>query len=228
MGDHILCNGLYRDIKSRSRFLFIPVKNSYRKQVKRMLEDTSGILVLPLAENYYWRWMRLYQLFALLTGIRLISIGSFGSNFFRAGERFDANFYFQAKVDFQRRWSAKPAVNEETESSLFRELNCDEQPYIFLHEDVRRGYTIDRDLIGNTYKVIEPDTKLAKRYTIFDYKKVIENAVEIHCIESSFAAFVESLVLPEIPKYAHRYARGHAAYDFRHEFTYKANWKVLN
>ena len=32
-----------------------------------------------------------------------------------------------------------------------------------------------------------------KSDTIFDYKKLIENATEIHCIDSSFKHLVESL-----------------------------------
>ena len=63
------------------------------------------------------------------------------------------------------------------------------------------------------------------KFSFFDYLKIIENASEIHCIESSFAALIESLEY-SIPKYAHRYARPEAKNDFRHEFTYRSNWHV--
>jgi len=227
MGDHILCNGLYRELKLKCRFLLIPVKNGYRRQVKRMLKDTTGILILPLAEKYYWRWMRIYQLISLAFGIRLVSVGSFGKDFFRVGERFDANFYYQARIPLELRWSESPASNAVMENLLFDQLNCGDSSYIFLHEDRHRGFVIDRNLIKSPYGVIEPNPQIANRFSIFDYKKVVENAAEIHVIESSFAAFVESLEVPKVPKFAHRYARGHAMADFRHEFTYRANWKIL-
>ena len=65
-----------------------------------------------------------------------------------------------------------------------------------------------------------------KEFNLVDYTKIIENAKEIHVIESSFAAYIESLPL-DIPLYAHRYSRGHALNDFRHEFTYKKPWVIF-
>jgi hypothetical protein len=64
------------------------------------------------------------------------------------------------------------------------------------------------------------------KYSLVDYTKVIESATEIHVIESSFAAYVETLSV-EMPLYAHRYSRGHALNDFRHEFTYRKPWVIL-
>jgi hypothetical protein len=55
---------------------------------------------------------------------------------------------------------------------------------------------------------------------------IIENAEEIHCIESSFSAYIDNLMLGNL-KFAHRYARPEARDDFKHEFTYKAYWKIL-
>jgi hypothetical protein len=59
-----------------------------------------------------------------------------------------------------------------------------------------------------------------------DYRLIIENALEIHCIESSFSVFVDNLLLDNL-KVAHRYARPEARDDFKHEFTYMAQWKIL-
>jgi hypothetical protein len=55
---------------------------------------------------------------------------------------------------------------------------------------------------------------------------IIENSFEIHCIESSFSAFIEMLDL-SIPKFAHRYARPEAKNDFCHEYTYKSAWQIV-
>ena len=74
-------------------------------------------------------------------------------------------------------------------------------------------------------KVVEP-VKGSSPFSLFDYRRVLEEASELHLIESSFAAFAESINLTQ-KLYAHRYARGHALYDFRHEFTYRKNWNVL-
>jgi hypothetical protein len=96
---------------------------------------------------------------------------------------------------------------------------------IYLHEDKNREFVINRKRIDSKLKIVEPVTGLSQ-FSLFDYRKVLEEASEIHLIESSFAAFAESIDLTQ-KLYAHRYARGHALYDFRHEFTYRSNWNVL-
>jgi hypothetical protein len=83
---------------------------------------------------------------------------------------------------------------------------------------------VRRDLIPPNLRIIKPDISL-KEFNFFDYTMIIENSKEIHCIESSFAALIESIPL-RVPKFAHRYARPEATSDFRHEFTYRSSWGI--
>ena len=115
--------------------------------------------------------------------------------------------------------------NREKERQIFEYLGCKDSDYIFLHEDESRNFLVRRDLIPSNIKIIKPDISL-KEFDFFDYTMVIENAKEIHCIESSFTAFIESLPL-DVPKFAHRYARPEAKNDFCHEFTYRSSWNIL-
>ena len=59
--------------------------------------------------------------------------------------------------------------------------------YILVHSgsDYGRTINIDSDLVVDFYPI--------EGYTIFDWRKVIENASEIHCIDSSLANFVDSI-----------------------------------
>ena len=124
------------------------------------------------------------------------------------------------------RWdSFKVNRDIEKEKYLYQLLGCDKKDYIFLHEDVSRNFIIDRKKIPENISIIEPNMNM-KEFNLVDYTKIIENAKEIHVIESSFAAYIESLPL-DIPLYAHRYSRGHALNDFRHEFTYKKPWVIF-
>ena len=84
---------------------------------------------------------------------------------------------------------------------------------------------IDRKRFDSKLKVVEP-VKGSSQFSLFDYRRVLEEASDLHGIDSPFAAFAEIIDLSQ-KLYAHRYARGHALYDFRHEFTYRSNWKVL-
>jgi hypothetical protein len=80
-------------------------------------------------------------------------------------------------------------------------------------------------ILSDVSNIIITPNKLLKNSNFFNYGYVLENAAEIHCIESSFAALIEILDI-RVPKYVHRYARPEAANDFHHEFTYKSTWNI--
>jgi hypothetical protein len=225
LGDLILCNGIFREYAKMHNVCFLAVKVRYIEAVRSMLGDLNNIRFLPLPERRSWKAIRLYKIFFRALGIKVLGLGSYGKNFFPDGIRFDENFYNQANVDFAKRWSSfYYPRNPETEQLLFRALGCEKGEYIFLHEDDQRGYTINRELITSKHKIITPKyNKWTNNF--FDYGFLLENAAEIHCIESSFVALIESLQIP-VTKYAHRYARPHALNDFRHEFTYHSSWII--
>jgi hypothetical protein len=170
--------------------------------------------------------MRIIQFFGKLLRIRVLGLGSYGNNFFPTGIRFDHNFYIQAEIDFNKRWNSFLVTRNSTkENHLYNLLNPNQENYIFLHEDSSRGYLIDRDYIPSSMRIITPSADPTK-FDIFDYRKIIEKACEIHVIESSFAAYIESLDI-NVPLFAHRYSRPHASNDFRHEFTYRKKWNII-
>jgi hypothetical protein len=226
LGDHIICNGLYRQLALRSRRVYLVVKKSKHNQVKLMLRDLANIYFVQVPDKYEWKSVDIIQLIAKFLKIETVSLGFYGQSFFEANMRFDSNFYHQAKIDFIHRWKSFEYLRDEKkEMELFRVLVSSNEPYIFLHEDAERGFLIDRDKVNSSMRIIEP-LKLPSRFHIFDYFKIIELAREVHLIESSFAAFVESLNF-KCSKFAHRYSRPEASNDFRHEFTYASDWTIL-
>jgi hypothetical protein len=226
LGDHILCNGLYRHFSQSRRHVIITVKQNYVNEIRYMLRDCPNIKILPLPLRRSWTFTRLIQIISRPLPIEIVGLGSYGINFFPMGVRFDQNFYDQAGMDFDFRWSKfKVPRDDRRENEIFELLGCHSGPYVFLHEDKNREFVIDRKRIDSKLKIVEPIVG-SKQFSLFDYRKVLEGASEIHLIESSFAAFAESINLTQ-KLYAHRYARGHALYDFRHEFTYRSNWNVL-
>jgi hypothetical protein len=159
-------------------------------------------------------------------GFQVINLGVFGDNFYSEQVmRFDEKFYHQGNTPFDFRWSKFffPR-NRYFEQKLFDHLVGSTQDYVFLHEDRSRGYVINRELIPSKYRIIEP-SMLAPYGNFFNYYKILENASEIHCMESSFAALIESLNLKN-PKFAHRYARPEAKSSYFQEFTYRSDWTI--
>jgi hypothetical protein len=226
LGDHILCNGIYREYAKLFRICVIPVSRKYVGTLHDMLKDLKNVFLLACDDD-----LNLPQVLALRThylelGFKILNLGTFGENHTDGMSiRFDESYYNQAKVDFQKRWSAFYYPREfDEEISLFELLGCKQGEYIFLHEDPKRGMIIDRSLLDTTKKIITP-LKVSSNSKFFNYGYVLQNASEIHCIESSFAALIESLQI-SVPKFAHRYARWEAKTYLSMEYTYQSTWKI--
>jgi hypothetical protein len=225
LGDHLVCNGLYRTLLDNYSFCVLPVVRRYYKEISIMFEDESRMRIYPVP-NLYWQnyFHKLEQVFE--KNYNIVKLGSFGDDFMaNPNLRLDASFYQQANVDLENRWSRFYFPREiEKEKTLLAKLTSPGDPYIFLHEDTSRNFTIDRNLIVTDLPIVTPDSESS--FLLTNYAAVIENATEVHCIESSFSALVESLN-PQGKKFAHRYARPEAKNDYRYEYTYKADWSVL-
>lgn len=227
LGDHLLCTGIYREYSRKYGRVFITASRNYYLELTSLLGDLHNITFIVLPTNHLLRSTRLTQRVARLFRIRVTGLGGYGEGFLESDMRFDHNFYHQAEIDFECRWTSFSAPrNIEKEENLFRFLNCGEAPYIFIHEDKPRNFIINRKLLPTDVRIIEPIAN-RKIYNLVDYRKVIEGAIEIHVIESSFAAYIESL-FTTMPLFAHRYARPEAIKDYRYEFTYKKLWEIFN
>lgn len=227
LGDHILCNGIYHELSKHDLKIFVFVKRRYQESVQRMTRNNPRIVVIPVPNWRFWSYLKVFCWLSELIKLKSVKLGTFGDNFLIQGTRFDHNFYLQCGVNFDARWDKfEFQRNLENEVILQNHYDIGEDPYIFLHEDKARGYEIDRNLLPKGIRIIEPLME-NKGFQIFDYYQLLINAKEIHCIESSFAAFIESLQLRKVRLFAHRYARPNALYDFRYEYTYRLPWKIL-
>ena len=91
----------------------------------------------------------------------------------------------------------------EKEKEVLNILNPTGEKYIFIHDDSSRGFSIDMSRIKTEYKVIMND----KRFNVFDYITLIENAEEIHFMQSSFKELMCSYELKKPTLYQHNYVR---------------------
>ena len=226
LGDHILCAGIYREYAKRFPHVVLPVKATYYRSVKKMLRDSVNIQVLSYPRETL---MKLHQDFLSHFGYEKLKLGGYGFGFFSDPTlRLDETFYHQAGIPLSSRWDSFYYERDaQKENELHRLLGCLEQEYIFVHDDSTRGFKLRESSLPKNIRVVKPIPELASKYTIFDYLKVIENAKEIHCMESSFVAMIESFQI-DVPKFAHRYARPEAKSNVVFEFTYKSPWTVLN
>lgn len=115
---------------------------------------------------------------------------------------FEQRKYEYASVPFEYKNTLKWTRNIEKENSLY-ELLVDDENYIFAHLESSRGDVAklpDR-ILDEKIKVIS--CEVLDNYNIYDWYKVIINAKEIYCVESSIHQFIDGFSndIKHIPKY---------------------------
>lgn len=129
-------------------------------------------------------------------------------------EKWDSEFYRQASVPFEQSWDGWKVPECATQ------IEALDTPYIFVHEDLKRGYSIDDARlpigiwrVGNTCF----DSK-----HIFEWTEVLRNATEIHVMESCFAILADRLEgLKARRLVIHGYMRK------SRPPVYRKNWEIL-
>lgn len=209
LGDHLLTNGLIRYL-SKSYEVNILSKKVYKNTLNYMFSDIESIInILSIEDDieaikYFFNYSKYYD--------ETLKLGNFTSNFMLNAKTFDESFYLQANVPYEYRWEYFKAPT----NNLLQIPKCE---YIFLHEDKERNYFLNKNYINEKYQVYLP----TNNNTFFSYYNIIKNAKEIHCMDSSFSAYIDHLPeLYEKPKFIHRYVRNNTLNPY-----YKNNWKII-
>jgi hypothetical protein len=216
LGDHIICNALYRELAKRHDMVCLPVKYHNCASVEYMLRNVPNCVIRPVEDDADMMF------FASEVWKHEIKwIGNTGPNFI--GSDWDVSFYQQAGVEFSDRWTKWECPRDgKAEDNIAKLMLTEGERTVFIHEDSARGLQIDitRVQIGFDHAIF-----VTPGYTniLFHWRKVIEACDEIHCIPSSFAAFIDSIPLPKNPKlFLHHYTRANEPL-----MKINKNWTVL-
>jgi hypothetical protein len=110
-------------------------------------------------------------------------------------------FYKGAGVDFDARFDKFYYLRDvEAEETVYKKYNTHNLPYIFVHDDPARGYQVNVD-----WKFLIIRNNINEN--IFNYYKILQNAEEIHCMESSFRCLIETLDIVKPKLVFHYYIR---------------------
>ena len=192
LGDHLDCNGMVRFFLDQGGYdtVFVFSKIRYFDMIKYMYRDEDRIKVIKIDEKKD----ELVQVrnfvkatkpeFSLRVGFENYPTGQ--------EELLDKNcwelFYEQMLVPYNVRVDCFGFDRDlKEEKRVLKKLNPEGKPFIFLHEDVFRGFTIDRSKIDSDLVIIENDVT----ENIFHFIKILEEAEEIHCMESSFKSLID-------------------------------------
>ncbi len=195
LGDHIICSAIVRHL-AKDDMVIIPVKRRNEPSVKFMYGDDSNVKVVPFSKD---EQADQYCGFMAGQGIEVIWNGDVGwaaKLWEKSTSHWDRRFYEQMDLDFNLRWDHfRLPANTFDWKRLFhmRFPGVEPENFIFLHNVSSVGVKkIRKDLIGSG-PVFIPD--MAFTDNIFDYVGLLENAREIHCINSSFLCLADSLNL---------------------------------
>jgi len=215
LGDNIICNGMVRELYKSYDKIHIFCFKVYLENVKQMYLDIN-VELFPIdldGEYVIEPFIRNNK----IKNFKKIGFGDLQLSDVNA-DNFDMQFYKLAGIVFNKKWdNFYMERNIDKEKFVFNELGLNENEYVFVHDDIDRGFKIKEDLLPKNIKIIRP----LKTYGLFDYSYIIENAKEIHLMESSYKCLVEHLNLKTNNLYYHTYVRN---YPKNIRVSSKYNW----
>lgn len=189
LGDHIICNAIVRHYAKLSPVIIF-VKPHNHSNVKFMFRDLSNIDYVVGDDK---------EVHDYLKNNNPSNIVTVGFDYCKGYPKtFDILFYESVNIPFEKRFTDFYLKRDlDAEMNLIKKLNPTGEPYLFLHEDLSRGCKINRDrIINKNIKVIESNFEFTDNNKIpfFDYISLIEQAAEVHVMESSFKALIDSII----------------------------------
>lgn len=212
LGDHIICNAIVRNYAQQNDKIYLFVKPHNFENVKFMYRDLNNINYLIGDDNYAENYIKNNNI------INLLKIG------FEKLDRtikFDESFYKSIGMNFEKKWTDFYIDRDyKREKDLFNNINLKENEYIFINDDPQRGFNINRNIINKNSSIITSDIP----YPLFDLCYLIENALEIHLMESSIKCLSDHLDIKTDKLFYHSYVRN---YPVNIQVTSKRKWHIF-
>lgn len=183
LGDHIICNALIRNICKKVQTVNLFVKPQYYVSVSFMFRDLKNLNLIQADDE------KAHSIFKNIQLDQKLSIGT--SSRVYSNMLFDEVFYTSIGLKFEKRWTDFYIERDlQREQELYKRL-IQTDDYIFVHDDSSRMFNIHFSDTSNNSFIIRPQQ--AYTNNIFDYIGIIENAKEIHVMDSCFKHIVESI-----------------------------------
>ena len=203
LGDAFVLNGMIRALATRHKWVVMPAKWHNRASVAEMLGDVLNVNVLGLDGDVESRkWMESFR----KGGSKVLPLGVFTPE--PLHRSWDKQFYQQAEVPFEQRWSGFKLP--------WKARFGGEWP-VFVHEDPPTGAKIDRKRLPREFTTVQNTGA-----TFVAHIEWLQNAPEIHVIDSCFLCLADSVETRAKKLVFHRYARPH-----RMPPTLRKQWEVL-
>jgi hypothetical protein len=203
LGDAFVMNAIVHEYAKKCNKLYYPAKGNLFETIDCLYQDYDNIEV--------WRFYNPLQEEIFIETYGLLKIKSpplVGTEIHRVGcdpewihIHWPQQIYENFEIPFEKRYSNFRMPNYIYGcQELYNRLNPDNQPYILVHRnssDHPNGIPLDIEKFRSDkgwapLKIIEVGE--GQTDNMMQYKMLIENAVEVHCIPSSFFNLVDSMV----------------------------------
>ena len=184
LGDHFICNGLVNHLAEEYDLVYLACKRVSYPTVACLYREQPRVSVFPVRDEQVDvdRFARGVDAPVLRIGFERCEVG-----------RFDESFYSQLGIPFEYRYTKfkLPAFIED-EDELYAAA-ASSGPYIVVHREASYGVHVLR--IDSTLRQI--DLRGRRSGDVFGnflaYRRLIQQAAEVHCINSSVVHLVNSL-----------------------------------
>ena len=198
LGDHIINNGMVRHFYKEYGAITLFAYKHNVKNVQYMYRDLENFQVIGSESDAQ------IDAYIQKTGVDCIKIGFSDLGGLMPELAFDKAFYKLAGLDFSVRFDEFYLERDlSKEKEVIEALNPTGEKYVFVHDDSSRGFSIDLEKVKTDCKIIMND----KQFNVFDYLTLIENAEEVHFMQSSFKELICSCKLDKPTLYQHNYVR---------------------
>ncbi len=181
LGDHFVCNGLVNFLSEKYDSIYLPCKETNFPTVNYLYSENEVVKVFKITQD---EDISVYT-FSTLISAPVIRVGFENCN----PSKWDRSFYEQLGIDFKFRYNLFNIPKKNPEIVL----PVPNEKYILIHNKSSFG---EYDLrIESEYKKIYVE-KVSDN--LLSYIDLIQNAQEIHCIDSSFCCLVDGLDIPNV------------------------------
>jgi len=192
LGDHLDLNGMIRYLLKEGDFTKIHIfsKDMYFDMIDFMYRDEERIVVNKIGNDPQTETQEVIDYVNSSSCSEVLRIGH---EYYPPNPEKNRNcweyFYDQVGIPYEIRVDMFYVKRDHTEESrLFDKMNPNNKPFLFFHDDVYKGYEIDKkSFLDSSLLAIGND----KSENIFFFIKLLEQANEIHCMESCFKSLVE-------------------------------------
>jgi len=225
LGDHIICNGIVRYYAEKYDKIFLFVKPRNITNVKYLFRDNPNIKFLALDDADVKTFMSFNKSNEyLIVGITPEWFRNL--DILKKYETFDHGFYVAANVPMEDKWNKFYFERdlEKEKDAFYNKIGLkDNEEFIFVHDNPEQGRQFRSSTIPNDIKVINPGKYL--NVGLFDFIYTMENAKQIHVMNSSFMNLIDCMQLKTGELFLHSYARTDMGDNPNPKL--KLNWTIL-